>query len=257
MPDHPPSRPERAFRALRLPRRSSITVLVTVVLVGAWFALGTLDRTRSGGDIFDDPIRSLAVEVDRGDVEVAGDPGGDTLRVEWDATWRLREPTVRWAIDDGALFGTATCGRGVPGVTRCRADHRLTVPRRVGLRMTVEAGEVELRDLDADVEVVVGTGAVWGRGLRGDDVVVRAGGGDVVLELAAAPSRVEISTLGGDVELVVPGGPYHVEVSAAGGSVEVDVPTRLDAEPTLTVASDGGSVLVRSGDDGSERPSNR
>jgi hypothetical protein len=190
----------------------------------------------------------VLVEVEAGDVHVVG-RGRPRVEIEvgsdWRASWRLVEPrTTRATTEDGRALVTSSCGTAVPIVVRCRVDHVVTAPRELPVEIRVGSGDVLVEGVP-DVRVEVGHGSVRGTGITGHDVIVSTVGGDVTLELSRRPSRVEITTVGGDVELVVPGGPYHVEVSSGGGAVEVSVPTAVEAEPTITVASDGGDVLIR------------
>jgi hypothetical protein len=256
MPD--PSTHRSSASDHRVRRGPSRWAIVTVAVLVASVAgvllvdvVGVFDRRAEGSVTIDGPIRAVVIEVDSGRVRVteAADRRTDVVTVDRSWSWRFREPAAHHSVVDGEVRLVSRCPGSLPALGRCRVNHHVEVP--VGVPVEVRSGgaSVVVDGVGSTVLVATSGGVVRGAALSGDEVVVRSAGGDVSLEFADPPSRVEVTSAGGDVEVVVPGGPYDLQVTSSGAPVEVDIAARAYAEPTITVASDGGAVAVRSPED--------
>jgi hypothetical protein len=205
-------------------RAWAAAVVLAGATVAAMLVLGTGVFERDGTDraVVDERVERVLVEIDRGRLTVT-EGGDDGVVVE--RAWRRRFATPELSVaahDDGVVVASR-CASALVAVDRCRVDLRVVVPVGASVEVRSGRGAVVIDEVSGDLTVVSGGGRVRGLALGGDEVIVSSGGA---------------------VDLAVSGGPFDVQVSSSGAPVEVAVPVRGFAEPTLTVASDGGRVSI-------------
>jgi DUF4097 and DUF4098 domain-containing protein YvlB len=111
--------------------------------------------------------------------------------------------------------------------------------------ITAQAGAVKLDGLAGNLRVTTEAGAVEGRGLTSDQVIIDAEAGGTTLEFVQAPTLSQITTTLGGVNLRLPGSTaYAVDVETDVGASSVDV----DRDPTsvhkITVHTEVGGVKI-------------
>jgi DUF4097 and DUF4098 domain-containing protein YvlB len=106
-------------------------------------------------------------------------------------------------------------------------------------------GDVRLVGLTGKLAVKSGSGDVIGSGLLGGDVLAVSETGDVDLDLAAAPARLDVSTDTGDIDVIVPTGGYAVDVKSETGDASLSgVRNDASADRTIRGVSDAGDIAI-------------
>jgi hypothetical protein len=199
------------------------------VIVGlsgvAWGAGQVLGGKRTETHTIADPVRSVVLDLDAGDVELV--PGSGPVSVRDTRRWGLRKPHVKRTVRDGVLTVKASCPGG--WFSRCSTDLRVVIPADVPVRVRGAVGDVTGRGLDtsrADIEVNVG---------------------DVDVTLAQSPADLRAETNVGDVHVTVPRGIYAVTASTDVGDEDVAdliddgrAPNRIAAKTNVGDASVSG-----------------
>lgn len=250
----------------RWPRALLVSLVVVAVVAGAVLTTMVVAALsgRSGDttrEVVAEPVDVVEVDVSSGDVEVTA---GSDDHVEVTATrrWSLwGEPTVTTEVEGGRLRVAGDC-RGW-FVTWCSTSVRVEVPADVVVVADSEAGSVEVRGTDADVEArsaagnitvadVAGdvtlrtaAGSIDASGLTGDRVEARTSAGNVTILAERAPQQVEAVSDAGSVDVVLPDGPYDVDADTSVGAVDVDVVSDPSAERSVFAHTSAGNVMVR------------
>lgn len=112
------------------------------------------------------------------------------------------------------------------------------------LTVATDGGPLLVDDLSGNLSAESGGGFVDAQGLTSADATVSTGGGPAVLGFGAAPRAVSVRSLGGSARIGVPGGPYALAADSGGGLESVAVATDPGAGRSLTVSTDGGTLLI-------------
>jgi hypothetical protein len=144
-------------------------------------------------------VRAVVIDDDRGDVRLVS--GARRVEVRETRHYVGRKPKVTRRLRDGVLTLESSCS-GL-GVLKCATDYRVAVPAGVPVQVDTDAGDVS------------------GESLQLGDVRVTTNVGDVDLDFAARPARVEGRTDVGDVEISVPRAAYAVDADNDVGDTSV------------------------------------
>jgi DUF4097 and DUF4098 domain-containing protein YvlB len=236
------------------PRRTLAVVIAVgavVLCLAAASSLVSLARTgvrTSSGQLRAAPV--LVVDVDAGDVEVAGSERADVafderLRTAW------RSPsTSRQLVGDELRF-VARC-RGLLSFGPCAASYRIEVPAGTRVRVRSGGGDVGASGLTTPVELRTGSGRVEASSVTGP-VTAASDGGDIALadvsgdvNARTGSGKVTATRIGGVVDARSDGGDVTVgqtggAVTASTGSGRVEVSA---ARGDVQASSDGGDVTV-------------
>ena len=188
------------------------------------------------------------------------------------------EVTVRAHISDGLratgesreiVDDTLTLRTTCPniGSNFCWVNYEITVPRGLPITVNAEDGLIAVRGSDAPLtldgdhgsivlddvggvlDVATDHGDVEATGVRSTQVRADTDHGHVELTFVVAPESVRATSNHGRVEVAVPndGTAYHAELNTDDGGVELNVPTDPASTRTLTLETDHGNVIARTG----------
>jgi len=111
--------------------------------------------------------------------------------------------------------------------------------------IAAEAGSVKVDGLAGNVRITTQAGAVEGRALTSEEVVVQTEAGAASLEFAQPPALVQTTTSLGAVKLRLPGTTsYAVDVRTEVGTSTVDVDRDPKSAHRVTVHTELGAVNV-------------
>ena len=179
--------------------------------------------------------RAAAVTIESGDGPVAVT---ETYRYADD------KPATTHRVDGSTLRLTDTGCRNDD--VRCSVEFRVHLPAAARAEITAQAGAVKVTGLTGNVSVSTQAGAVEGRALGGDEVIISTRAGAADLEFAQVPSTVRAATEVGAIEVRVPGGAsYAVDVQTTVGSSDVSVQRDPASPHKIEVRTNVGAVKVR------------
>ncbi|GAA4610934.1 DUF4097 family beta strand repeat-containing protein [Saccharopolyspora hordei] len=141
------------------------------------------------------------------------------------------------SVDAREVSGPVDVRTGSGSVHLAGVDGPVTVRTR--------SGSIDLADVAGRVEAKAGSGGISGADLRGAEVVVETGSGQIELQLTG-PRSAEVTTGSGGIDLTVPADRYRVETDTGSGGVDVDVVQDPAAEKRLVLSTGSGDVRVRS-----------
>ena len=242
--------------------------LVLLVILGAT-AIVLADvgfrKTTTVRHSFKEPIRTIVVSADSGDIELVPAPGR-AVRVRETRRHTFKTPTFRSDVEDGVLTIDASCDAAF---ITCRTDLRLTVPTGVAVGAESESGDVDARGIQARRARLESDSGDIRAELLGPQRLVRAHSdsgdvdvrtrearvidaqtksGDVVVAANGTPRRIVAITDSGDVRVVVPAGQYRVDAEANSGDVKLKGISRNDrAARSIEAHSDSGDVRLDGG----------
>jgi hypothetical protein len=233
------------------------------LLFGTVQVIGVLARdTTTEQQVFPaEGVRLVDVGVRNGTIEVRGAETSEiSLTAEIDHG--LRRTSHRAAVEGDVLRVRASC----PAFgTWCKVDYRLVVPARVAVSVdanngrlivrdvtgTVRAdgdnGSIELARLSGHVDVSTDNGRVQSSALASEQVVARTRNGQVRLEFAQPPLRVDADSDNGRVDVVLPrtADAYRVDLDTENGSTDVAVRTDPASRRSVEGRTRNGDVTVR------------
>lgn len=222
--------------------------------------LGTVAAARQAtGTLALDPSGPVVLHSSAGPVEVGVGP---VDRIDYQASWLLRGPTLHRTGGAGGVGGVGGTGGGgrVEGAAPvievrcdtdwpCRARTRIELQAATDLSVRSEAGPVLVEQLagslsidtggshpvtlgpvEGEVRVETDQGDVVGHGLAATTVEIRTGGGAVTLSFRDRPALVQIVAGTEPVEVMLPPGRYAVSVGGnPSATVEVDQDDSADS----------------------------
>lgn len=227
------------------------------VLPGVIFLLvGCIDSDSIETFQFSDAIDTVIVDVDLGGITVVGDPSLSEAEVVVALWCRTIVPDYEVYIAEGILRVELEAGADA---SACDGTFEISLPPHVGLIAKSKAGDIAVRGIEGEVDVVafdgdvslvevagatsvsVASGNVDGVDLSGDDGAFTTGAGAVNLAYTKTPSSIDVDVLMGHASLVVPSHAYYkVDARAERGNVDIsDIFVAVSAtnELNLTVAS--------------------
>jgi DUF4097 and DUF4098 domain-containing protein YvlB len=243
----------------------------------AGWTVGSVERDTH--HVLPGPVSEVQVFGASGDVTLVPTSGRRVV-VDGHAQGTLWLPEMQTRIDGGRVTVRGACHVAVFG--RCSASFVIGVPagtpvtvrtssgdvRASGLTgpvsLKVSSGDVTLDELSGGTTVRVSSGDIAARALSGRAVLetssgdvtaaeltaavvsARATSGDVLLDLAEAPQRVNAAASSGDVTIAVPRGSesYDAEASASSGDHDVLVNDSSRSTRSLTAITSSGDATI-------------
>jgi len=269
-PAPPPPAPPGPAPAVRPPspgarRAWRVVGALLAVLALGWGTLQVVvllaHSERSFERVLTGDVGEVRVSIDAGSLRIVATDGPE-VRVSARVSDGLVSTDHREEVEGSAVVLESSC----PPVlsTFCSIDYVVEVPRSVSVRIRTETapvtvtgtrgsldvgtdtGAIRLIDTDGDVVARTDTGAV-----TLDDVVaartdVRTDIGSVTASYLEDPRSVVVRTDTGSVEIVLPDADttYRLEADSGNGSVTTPVRTDPDAQRSVDVRSDVGSITV-------------
>jgi hypothetical protein len=199
-------------------------VLCLALWAGAAFAVNAvLSRTHTAKRAVTEPVRSVVIKSDAGDVELVR--GARGVQLTETQHYVLAKPRVTHAVRDGVLRISSSCGHAF--VLDCDTHLRVELPSDVAVTVDTSAGSVHAIGLDSG------------------DVRVKSDAGDIDLDFARTPVHVEALTSAGSVGMVVPAGTYAVDAHTDAGDNEVHGVVQDEAAPhSIRIRTNAGDVSV-------------
>lgn len=153
------------------------------------------------------------------------------------------KPTTAHRVEGQTLRLTESgCG---DDELRCDVEYRIRMPKAISAEITAQAGAVRVDGLAGNVHVTTEAGAVEGRALTSDEVIIKTEAGAASLEFAEAPTLVQTTTSMGAVEVRVPGTTaYAVDVQTSVGGSSVGVEQDPASAHRIEVHTDLGAVKI-------------
>jgi hypothetical protein len=214
-----------------------------LVFVGWWGASKIFDSTSTSH--YEASPSVQRVVLDTGDVNVAiREAAVPAVTIDTTSTYFIDEPSITHVLDGTALKVKADCGSSWT-ISTCDTDMTILVPHGVDVSLDGGAGDVDMFDLTGTIAIKSDAGDVSGLGLLGGDVLAMSTTGDVSLDLARSPQRLDVSTSTGDIDLVVPSADYAVDVKSDAGDTNVSGITD-DGSSTRSIrsVSDVGDISI-------------
>ena len=119
------------------------------------------------------------------------------------------------------------------------------MPEAMAVEITAQAGAVKLDGLAGDLRVTTEAGAVEGRGLTSEQVIIRTEAGAADLEFVEAPTLVQTTSELGGVNLRLPGTTaYAVDVHTEVGASAVHVDHDPASPRKITIHTEVGGVNI-------------
>jgi hypothetical protein len=116
------------------------------------------------------------------------------------------------------------------------------------LTVSTHGGMLQINGLTGPLNADTEGGTLVASRLRAATAEVTSAGGAVQMRFSAAPESVTVSTGGGPATLSVPGGPYALSSNTHGAPQIIGIATSSSASRTLNIVTDGGQLVIGSGD---------
>jgi hypothetical protein len=257
-----------------------LLVLWTGLQVAGW-AIGTVSRNEH--HVLAGPVHALRVQVDSGDLTVLPATDG-RVTVDSRAKGTLWLPHAKVRMDGD----TVRVGGDCPAISigRCQLSFVVHVPAGVpvtahtssgdvrasglsapadlsassgdveadelsgGARLSTSSGDVVARGVSGTLHMETSSGDLEGAALKAPSVSADVSSGDIDLDFAVAPVRVDAVSSSGDVNVLVPrvaGTAYRVDVDTSSGDNTVGVATDPASARTLRAVTSSGDVRVAYG----------
>jgi hypothetical protein len=151
---------------------------------------------------------------------------------------------VTLASNSGSLTAT-----GLTGTIRLSSQFgSLTADRLSGsIRLAASNSNITAQDVTGDTRLGDSFASIKVTGLSAADVVASDNSGNILLQFATVPQRVQVTNSFGNIEIVLPGGAaaYRVEASRpAFGRLQVSVPRSASAAHVIIVRDSNGNISV-------------
>jgi hypothetical protein len=201
--------------------------LALVVAVGFLYSVSKdvgpfgAHHTRTETRVISEPVRSLVVETDAGDVEIVR---GTRLVLRETTSYRGSgaAPHADHQLSDGELKV------GSPSCHDCSTSFRVELPAGIALRASSDAGDVTGQELDVP------------------ELRLRSDAGNLTAELVRAPSLIDAQSDAGNVSITVPPGRYAVKTDTDAGDEDVSgIINDPSAANRIDARTDAGDVTIR------------
>lgn len=164
----------------------------------------------------------------------------------------------------GGTLTVKARGCGSIGFRTCQSSAVLTVPPTAELSvhadsgnvtatgltgpvdLDIDSGNADIEDLGGALSATVDSGNINGVRLSSPRIKVEVDSGNVDLEFAAAPGRVDIDGDSSDLTVRVPegSGAYSVVAQTDSGRRTVEVPTDATSARHINLTNDSGNVTI-------------
>lgn len=217
----------------------------TALLTGCGLASigGPTDESVVNYDV-KDKVSTLQLRSGSGDAVITeSDRSG--IHVTETLQWRGDDkPKAEHKVDGDRLAVSYDCGSSWGS---CSVNYKIEIPKGLKIDIDAGSGNLTLRGLTGQLDVVNGSGDIEGSDLGSRKGVIENGSGDIELKYTAAPENLDLQNGSGDISVYVPQGSYDVSTDAGSGDTKVDVADTPGAPNKITMESGSGNlnVLVR------------
>ena len=243
------AQPVRTWARLRS-RVSTWVLLVAVstlalaaaaaVMGGLWLASS---GTRSSSYAFSGPLSGIEIDVGSGDVQILGGGRSDVHVRKTERSAYGQSPRERLDLESGVLKIGSQCASLIVGT--CSAKYELAVPDNVALTIRTTDGDVRLEGYRGSADVATTRGRIAIEAFCGFLLQATAGKGNIDVDTACAPERLDLRSDSGDVTAIVPRGRYRIDADTNDGRVLLrDVVAADDALWEIQALSGSGNVTI-------------
>jgi hypothetical protein len=189
----------------------------------------------------DQPLTALVIGARAASVAIVVGDGPVTVTEEH--RYSSGKPITAHQVEGQTLRLTESgCG---DDDTRCVVEYTIRMPEALSVDIIAHAGAVRLDGLAGDLRVTTEAGAVEGRGLTSDQVIIQTEAGAASLEFFEAPTLSRTTTSLGAVNIRLPGATvYAVEVRTDVGASSVEVDRDPASVHEITVHTEVGGVKI-------------
>jgi len=222
-------------------RLRTAAALMAVTLLPLTACFGGPVTTDTLSYQIDQPLTALVIGIRAASVAMVVAEGPVTVSEEH--RYSSGKPRTAHEVNDQTLRLTESgCG---DDNARCDVAYTIRMPEALSVDITARAGAVKLDGLAGNLRITTEAGAVEGRGLTCDQVIIETEAGGTTLEFVEAPTLSRISTTLGGVNLRLPGTTaYDVAVRTDVGASSVEVDTDPASAHKITVHTEVGGVNI-------------
>lgn len=222
-------------------RRRTAAALTAIALLPLAACSAGSTTTEELSYQIDQSVTALVIAARAASVAIVVGDGPVTVTEEH--RYSRSKPTTAHRVEGQTLRLTESgCG---DDELRCDVEYRIRMPKAISAEITAQAGAVRVDGLAGDVRVTTEAGAVEGRALTSDEVIIETEAGAASLEFAEAPTLVQTTTSMGAVEVRVPGTTaYAVDVQTSVGGSSVGVEQDPASAHRIEVHTDLGAVKI-------------
>jgi DUF4097 and DUF4098 domain-containing protein YvlB len=189
----------------------------------------------------DQSLTSLVIDARAASVAIVVGDGPVTVTEEH--RYSSGKPTTAHQVDGQTLRLTESGCRDDDA--RCDVGYTIRLPEAMSVDITAQAGAVKLDGLAGNLRITTEAGAVEGRRLSSDQVIIQTEAGAADLEFAEPPSLSRTTTNLGAVKLRLPDTTaYAVDVRTKVGASSVDVDRDPSSTHKITVRTEVGGVKI-------------
>jgi len=223
-------------------RSRTAAALTAVTLLSLTACFGGPTTTDELSYQIDQPLTALVIGARAASVAIVVGDGPVTVTEEH--RYSSGKPSTAHQVEGSTLRLTES-GCGDDDDTRCMVAYTIRLPEAMSVDITAQAGAVKLDGLAGDLRVTTEAGAVEGRGLTSDEVIIKTEAGAATLEFVEAPTLSRITTTLGGVNLRLPGTTaYAVDVRTDVGASSVEVDRDPASAHQITVHTEVGGVKI-------------
>lgn len=236
--------------------------------------------TRNEHHVVPQAVSRVSVDGVNADVTLVP-ASGRQVEIDTHAKGTFWVPKLKTEIVGGHLTLRGSCHNLVIG--HCESSFTVRVPEGLPVSVDTRSGDVRVTDLDGPVTVDAGSGDVALSGLSGGTTArvssgdieasrlsgrldlmtssgdvdaaelssttidARATSGDVFLDIAKVPKRVNVASSSGDVVIAVPRNGregYAAHAATSSGDVNMRVQTNDNADQTLSAVTSSGDATI-------------
>ena len=202
-------------------RLRTVAAVTAVTLLSLTACVGGPTTTDTLSYQIDQPLTALLIGARAASVAIVVGRGPVTVTEEHRYSSGKPPHTAHQVQDQTLRLTESGCG---DDDARCDVAYTIRMPEALSVDITAQAGAVKLDGLAGNLRVTAEAGAVEGRALTSDQVIIDAEAGGTTLEFLEAPTLSQITTTLGGVNLRLPGSTaYAVDVETDVGASSVDV----------------------------------
>ncbi len=223
---------------MRIPTAAALTAVALLPLTACFAGPATTDELSYQ---IDQTVTALVIGARAASVAIAVGDGPVTVTEEH--RYSSGKPTTAHQVEGQTLRLTESgCG---DDDARCDVGYTIRVPKAMSVDITAQAGAVKLDGLAGNVRVTTEAGAVEGRRLTSDQVIIHTEAGAADLEFVEAPTLSQTTTSLGAVKIRLPGTTaYAVDVRTDVGASSVEVDRDPASAHQITVHTEVGGVQI-------------
>ena len=186
-----------------------------------------------------DGVEGVHVDLSNGDVTILAEDRDD-VQLDVDFGGLSRGERLGHTVVDGVLVIELDCG------LTCGGDITARVPLGTWVEVQLDAGDLTLDGLDADITAELGSGDLAATGLLAGQACLSLDAGDLSAAWDEVPDEVQATAAMGSVDLAVPAGGYALDLAAGAGSITLDgVWDDPEADAAIAASVGAGDLTIR------------